>query len=98
MCRGRSARALNFVKPLAGERLLGVKQACAGDNIWGGFFDANEQARRDGSQGSRKARGGVLERTLGRGGRAVRLRRATESPPVLVVRSGAVTTLITDKV
>ena len=42
----------------------------------GWIFDPSERSRRGGAQGSRKARGGVLERTLGCGSRAVRLRRA----------------------
>ena len=68
MGRGRSARALQLVKPLAGERLTGVRRACAGGNICGRFFEPNERGRRDEAHGSRKARGGVLERTLGCGG------------------------------
>ena len=44
--------------------------ASASGNIWGGLFEANEQARRDGSQGSHKGRGGVLARNLGCGSRA----------------------------
>ena len=68
MGRTRSARALKLFYTLAGERLTGVKQACAGGNIWAGFFEPSERGRRDEAHGSRKARGGVLERTLGCGG------------------------------
>ena len=56
MGRVRSARALQLLKALAGERLAGVKQACAGGNIWSVFFEQRERSRRDGSQGGRKAR------------------------------------------
>ena len=78
MGRTRSARALQLVKALAGERLAGVKRACAGGNIWGGFFEPSERGRRSGSQGSRNARGGVLERTLGCGGLFRRRQRGGE--------------------
>ena len=70
MGRVQSARALQLLMPLAGERFSGVRRACAGHNIWGGLFDWG----RGGPQGSWKARGGVLELTLGCGDRAQRQR------------------------
>ena len=79
MGRVRSARALNLLMPLAGERFSGVRATCAGGNIWGGIFDPRERGRRGGPQGCRKARGGELERTLGCGSRAWRLRGAGEN-------------------
>ena len=97
MGRGRSARALQLVKPLAGERLTGVRRACAGGNIWAGFFEPNERGRRDGAHGSRKARGGVQERTFGCGGLFRRRQRARRGePPLCVV--GAVSRPFTDEV
>ena len=66
MGRVRSVCALQLFYSLAGERFSGVRRACAGDNIWGGLFDWG----RGGPQGSWKARGGVLELTLGCGSRA----------------------------
>ena len=82
MGRVRSARALQLLMPLAGERFSGVNACVRRRQNWSGFFEPNERGRRDGAHGSRKARGGVQERTFGCGSRAVRLRRATESPPV----------------
>ena len=70
MGRVRSVCALQLFYSLAGERFSGVRRACAGHNIWGGLFDWG----RGGPQGSWKARGGVLELTLGCGGRAQRQR------------------------
>ena len=61
MGRVRSVCALQLFYALAGERFSGVRRACAGDNIWGGLFDW-------GRGGPRKARGGVLELTLGQQG------------------------------
>ena len=66
MGRVRSVCALQLFYSLAGERFSGVRRACAGHNIWGGLFDWG----RGGPQGSWKARGGVLELTLGCGSRA----------------------------
>ena len=76
MGRGRSARALQLVYTLAGERFSGVKASMRRGNIWDGFFEPDERGRRNGPQGGRKARGGVLARTLSCGSRAVRLRGA----------------------
>ena len=75
MGRIRSARVLQLLMPLTGERFPGVRgRVCAGGKIWGGNFDPRERGRRGGrwASVSREARGGVLERTLGRGSRAWR--------------------------
>ena len=76
MGRVRSARALHLFYSLAGERFSGVRASVRRRQHMGWIFEPGERGRRSGSQGSRKARGGVLERTLDRGSRAVRLRGA----------------------
>ena len=49
MGRIRSARALQLLMPLTGERFPGVRgRVCAGGKIWGGNFDPRERGRRGG--------------------------------------------------
>jgi hypothetical protein len=49
MGRIRSARALQLLMPLTGERFPGVRgRVCAGGKIWGGNFDPRERSRRGG--------------------------------------------------